>query len=296
MRKIFTLLAAIFLMAAGWAQSPQKMSYQAIIRNASGQVVGTQIGMRISILKGSASGTAVYVETQTPTPNINGLVSIEIGGGTVVSGSIAAIVWSAGPYYIKTEVATAAPLTTYTITGTSQILSVPYALYTGHYIGELFGGGIVVSVWKIDGVEHGLIASLTDLTAVAVAWSNVTATAIGATAQSPINGQTNTTAIVGQAGQTASAAKLCNDYTNPETGTGVYSDWYLPSIWELNKCYQAALIVNNVLTDGFEFNFYWSSTEASATEAWYHGFHTNIVGSNALKSNVAGYVRAVRKF
>jgi hypothetical protein len=296
MRKIFTLLAAIFLMAAGWAQSPQKMSYQAIIRNASGQVVGTQIGMRISILKGSASGTAVYVETQTPTPNINGLVSIEIGGGTVVSGSIAAIVWSAGPYYIKTEVATAAPLTTYTITGTSQILSVPYALYTGHYIGELFGGGIVVSVWKIAGVEHGLIASLTDLTAVVVAWSNVTAIAIGATAQSPINGQANTTAIVGQAGHTASAAKLCNDYTNPETGTGVYSDWYLPSIWELNKCYQAALVVNSVLTDGFEFNFYWSSTEASATEAWYHGFHTNIVGSNALKSNVAGYVRAVRKF
>jgi len=296
MRKIFTLLAAIFLMAAGWAQSPQKMSYQAIIRNASGQVVGTQIGMRISILKGSASGTAVYVETQTPTPNINGLVSIEIGGGTVVSGSIAAIVWSAGPYYIKTEVATAAPLTTYTITGTSQILSVPYALYTGHYIGELFGGGIVVSVWKIAGVEHGLIASLTDLTAVVVAWSNVTALEIGATAKSPINGQANTTAIVGQAGHTASAAKLCNDYTNPETGTGVYSDWYLPSIWELNKCYQAALVVNSVLTDGFEFNFYWSSTEASATEAWYHGFHTNIVGSNALKSNVAGYVRAVRKF
>jgi len=296
MRKIFTLLAAIFLMAAGWAQSPQKMSYQAIIRNASGQVVGTQIGMRISILKGSASGTAVYVETQTPTPNINGLVSIEIGGGTVVSGTIAAIVWSAGPYYIKTEVATAAPLTTYTITGTSQILSVPYALYTGHYIGELFGGGIVVSVWKIAGVEHGLIASLTDLTAVVVAWSNVTALEIGATAKSPINGQANTTAIVGQAGHTASAAKLCNDYTNPETGTGVYSDWYLPSIWELNKCYQAALVVNSVLTDGFEFNFYWSSTEASATEAWYHGFHTNIVGSNALKSNVAGYVRAVRKF
>ncbi len=296
MRKIFTLLAAIFLMAAGWAQSPQKMSYQAIIRNASGQVVGTQIGMRISILKGSASGTAVYVETQTPTPNINGLVSIEIGGGTVVSGSIAAIVWSAGPYYIKTEVATAAPLTTYTITGTSQILSVPYALYTGHYIGELFGGGVVVSVWKIAGVEHGLIASLTDLTAVVVAWSNVTALEIGATAKSPINGQANTTAIVGQAGHTASAAKLCNDYTNPETGTGVYSDWYLPSIWELNKCYQAALVVNSVLTDGFEFNFYWSSTEASATEAWYHGFHTNIVGSNALKSNVAGYVRAVRKF
>ena len=290
------MAAALLLVATTWAQSPQRISYQAVIRNTEGTLVTNQIGMRISILKGSSTGTAVYVETQTPTPNVNGLVTVEIGGGTVVSGTIQAIDWAAGPYFIKTEIATAAPLTTYTVTGSSQLLSVPYALYAGHYVGELFGGGIIVSVWKIAGVEHGLIASLTDLTATPVAWSNVTATAIGATAQSPVNGQTNTTAIIGQAGHTASAAKLCNDYTNPETGTGVHSDWYLPSIWELNKCYQAALVVNNSLADGFEFNFYWSSTEASATEAWYHGFHTNIVGSNALKSNVAGYVRAVRKF
>jgi len=297
MRKLFTLLAAILFMATGWTQSPQKVSYQAIIRDAGGQVVTTMVGMRISILKGSEVGTAVYVETQTPTPNANGIVSIEIGGGTIVSGTIAAIDWAAGPYYVKTETAVAPPLTTYTVTGTNQLLSVPYALYTGHYVGELFGGGIVVSTWKVAGVEHGLIASLADLSPGVVAWSDVTNVLIGLTASSQINGQTNTTAIVAQS-TAISAADLCDAYTNVETGTGVFSDWYLPAIWELNECYKAALIATSIIggIDGFKFDFYWSSTEASATQAYYLGFHTNIFASNADKANVAGRVRAIRKF
>lgn len=297
MRKLFTIMAAALLTATTGAQSPQRISYQAVIRNAAGALVTTQVGMRISILKGSASGTAVYVETQTPTPNVNGIVSIEIGGGTVVSGTIPGIDWAAGPYWVKTEIATAPPLTTYTVTGSSQLLSVPYALYTGHYVGELFGGGIVVSVWEIAGVQHGLIASLADMGAVAVPWSNVTGTLIGATAQSPVDGQTNTTAIIGQTGETSSAAALCSAYTNVETGTGVFTDWYLPAIWELKDCYNAAFVVTSTLgtTNGFTFDFYWSSTEADANNAWYIGFHTNIVGSNAAKGNL-GRVRAVRRF
>ncbi|MBC8344609.1 MAG: collagen-like protein [Bacteroidetes bacterium] len=84
--------------------------------------------MRISILQGTVSGTAVYVETQAPTTNDNGLVTIEIGAGTVVSGNFSTIDWTNGPYFIKTET-DANGGTTYTITGTSQLLSVPYALY-----------------------------------------------------------------------------------------------------------------------------------------------------------------------
>lgn len=296
MRKIITLMTAVLLTATVWAQSPQKMSYQAVIRDASNHLVITQVGMQISVLQGSSSGTPVYVETQMTTPNVNGIVTIEIGGGTPVTGTFAAINWSAGPYYIKTETDPAGG-TTYTITGASQLLSVPYALYTGHYVGELFGGGIIVSVWKIAGVEHGLIASLVDMSPGVVAWSDVTNVAIGLTAQSQINGQTNTTAIVAQSTAT-SAADLCDAYTNTGTGTGVFSDWYLPAIWELNECYKAAFVVNSILggIDGFRFDFYWSSTEASATQAYYLGFHTNIFASNADKSFVAGRVRAIRQF
>jgi len=126
MRKLFTVIAAVLLTASVFAQSPEKMSYQAVIRNSSDALVtNTQIGMEINIRQGSVSGTVVYTETQTPTTNANGLVSIEIGGGAGFN----AIDWSAGPYFIETKTAVVPPLTTYTITGTSQLMSVPYALH-----------------------------------------------------------------------------------------------------------------------------------------------------------------------
>ena len=125
MKKLFTLLIIAAITINGFAQSPQKMSYQCVVRNASGTLVTNQtVGIKISILQGSASGTAVYTETMTPTTNTNGLVSIEIGGGT----GFDLINWSAGPYFLKTETDPAGG-TNYTITGTSQLLSVPYALY-----------------------------------------------------------------------------------------------------------------------------------------------------------------------
>ena len=134
MKKLFTIFAAVLLTASVYlpqrasAQAPQKMSYQAVIRNASNNLVTNQtVGMQISILRGSSSGTAVYVETQTPTTNANGLVNIEIGGGTVVSGTFAGINWSDSTYYIKTETDPTGG-NSYSIVGTSQLLSVPYAL------------------------------------------------------------------------------------------------------------------------------------------------------------------------
>jgi hypothetical protein len=129
MKQVFTFLVAVLLTASVFAQSPEKMSYQAVIRDASDNLVTSQaVGMQISILQGSASGTAVYVETQTPTSNANGLVSLEIGSGTPVTGTLAAIDWANGPYFIKTETDPAGG-TSYSITGTSQLLSVPYALH-----------------------------------------------------------------------------------------------------------------------------------------------------------------------
>lgn len=107
------------------------MSYQSVIRKTDGTLlVNTLVGIKISILQGTAGGTAVYAETQTPTTNANGLATLAIGGGTPVTGTFAGIDWSTGTYFIKTETDPVGG-TNYTISGTSQLLSVPYALYAG---------------------------------------------------------------------------------------------------------------------------------------------------------------------
>ena len=123
---LYTTVGALLLTLSSFAQAPEKMSYQAVIRGANNALVtNQQVGMQISILQGS---TAVYEETQTPTSNKNGLVSLEIGKGTIVSGIFSSIDWSADMYFIKIETDPAGG-SNYTITGTSQLLSVPYALY-----------------------------------------------------------------------------------------------------------------------------------------------------------------------
>jgi uncharacterized protein (TIGR02145 family) len=130
MKKFYTLFLSIVLAASAFSQAPQKMSYQAVIRNSSNQLVTSHaVGMQISILQSSETGTPVYVETQTSTTNANGLVTIEIGAGTIITGTFALIDWSSGPYYIKSETDPSGG-TNYSITGTSQLLSVPYALYS----------------------------------------------------------------------------------------------------------------------------------------------------------------------
>ncbi|GAA3624949.1 hypothetical protein [Flavivirga jejuensis] len=129
MKKLYTIIAAILLTATTFAQAPEKMSYQAVVRDSGDALVANQVvGMQISILQTTATGTAVYGETHTPTTNANGLVTLEIGTGTVSIGDFTTIDWSSGPYFIKTETDPAGG-TNYSITGTSQLLSVPYALH-----------------------------------------------------------------------------------------------------------------------------------------------------------------------
>lgn len=145
MKKVVIWLIALFISTSIFAQAPQKMSYQAVIRNAnSNLLLNTAVGMRISILQGSINGTAVYVETQNPSTNSNGLVTIEIGGGTATTGTFATINWANGPYFIKTETDPSNGAN-YSIIGTSQLLSVPYALYAANAINYSSGSGISIS-------------------------------------------------------------------------------------------------------------------------------------------------------
>jgi hypothetical protein len=455
MKKLYAIFFAALLSVSMVAQSPQKMSFQAVIRNSSNVLVtSSQVGMRISILQSSAAGPAVYVETQTPSTNANGLASLEIGGGVLVSGNFSTIDWSAGPYFIKTETDPAGG-TVYSITGTTQLLSVPYSLHSttaeslsgtitetdpvfgaspsngitsplisnwntaygwgnhtglyrplsyvpawseitnnpflfsapasgqllkyngtnwvnftpdfalsghthldattsvsgfmsgtdktkldglqnadgsetkvsagsnvtvtgsgttgnpylinsapAHYIGESYNGGVIFYVDHTG--QHGLICSMIDLST-SQAWSNVV-TIIGVTAQSDWNGQGNTNAITGQIGHTGGAANLCDTYTNADYGTGVFSDWYLFSIHQLNLLWEALYEVDKTLDSDLNSATttigkapYWSSTEDVTGNPWYLNFYTGNYDNGAGNPGTSGKgtlisVRAVRAF
>lgn len=154
-KNIIVLFLVVFTMGL-WAQSPQKMSYQAVIRNVEGVLVTNQsVGIRISILQGTPSGTLVFQETYNPNPktNANGLVSIEVGSGLAITGKFSDINWSDGPYFLKTETDPIGA-TNYTIVGESQLLSVPYALYAN--TAESITGGITETdpIWISDSSDY----------------------------------------------------------------------------------------------------------------------------------------------
>ncbi len=210
-------LSATFL----FAQAPQKFSYQAIVRNTSNQLItNSPVGIRISLLQGSSTGTAVYTETQTATTNINGLVSIQIGEGTVVTGTLATVDWSAGPYYIQIETDPTGG-STYTITSTSQLLSVPYALYAeraGNTVTGPTGATGATGPTGADG-PTGLTGptgadGATGPTGVAGADGATGPT--GATGATGVNGVTGPAGIAGPTGATgATGATGVNGVTGP---------------------------------------------------------------------------------
>jgi hypothetical protein len=128
MKRNYTLLLFLLATVSILAQTPEKMSYQVVLRDASNTLLTNQeVGMQISILQTTITGTAVYIETQIATTNINGLVSLEIGTGAS-SDNFSAIDWSTGPFFIKTAT-DASGGSNYSIIGTSQLMSVPFALY-----------------------------------------------------------------------------------------------------------------------------------------------------------------------
>ncbi len=131
--QVMAMMLFIFTLSTkSIAQAPHKMTFQSVVRNSSGAlVVSSTVGMQITILHDSATGAPAYVEQQFPVTNANGLATIMIGTGTIISGSFDSINWAMGPYYIKAETDPTGG-TAFSITATQQLVSVPYALYAEH--------------------------------------------------------------------------------------------------------------------------------------------------------------------
>lgn len=302
-----TLCLLLLTLAVNAQIPPNAFNYSAVARDAAGQPIATTtIGIQITILKNAPTGASQYSENHFVNTDAYGLFNLVIGAGAVQSGSMATIDWSSDNYFLKVGMDIAGG-TNFLTMGTTQLLSVPYALHAHtadslvggnggltHYIGEEFGGGVIFHLWQdASGVEHGLIVDKTDLST-AQAWSNINQTLIGASAQSSWDGLSNSNAIFGQAGHTNSAASLCLNSTN-----GGQNDWYLPSLQELNMLWNNYYTVARALAliagaTQLQFTAYWGSTESDSGMAWAFNFD-NGVGNSANKIN-AFSVRAVRAF
>ena len=159
MKNILTIFLISFIAFSGFSQAPQKFSYQTVIRNASNQLlVGQTVGIKISILQGNANGSAVYAETHAPQTNANGLATLEIGGGTLLSGNFANINWANGPFFVKTETDPNGG-NNYTITNTSQLLSVPYALYSNSTSSSVSSSGDTLFIGNQSYIIPGISAA-----------------------------------------------------------------------------------------------------------------------------------------
>jgi hypothetical protein len=191
--------------------------------------------------------------------------------------------------------AIAQPVSGLTIYNTSKKCIETYVdsiwVSTAHYIGESYGGGIVFYVY--DYGRHGLIAATSDQST-GIQWYNGTFRLTGTTGDGINAGAMNTAMIVAeqmsdnQAGNFA--AKVCADYSVIQSGV-TYGDWYLPSKSELNLLYNQRAVVG-----GFEFGWYWSSTEFSGNIAWLELFGSNNSLPEWYLKDEADHVRAIRSF
>ena len=135
MRKIspFLTLIILFWMSSALAQAPQKVNYQAVVRDASGNplAAGTSVSIRFQIHDLSPAGSIVYTETTTAVTNQFGLIDYALGTG----GNLSTVNWGGGSKYLQVQIDPAGG-SNFSDMGTAQLLSVPYALFSGNSIGN----------------------------------------------------------------------------------------------------------------------------------------------------------------
>ena len=273
-------------------------TYTKVTTDAKGRVtVGANLTSGdVPTLNQNTTGTAANVTgivavanggTGTATPSLVGGTNITITGSfpnqTITASAAAGAV---------TQIVAGTNVTLSPAGGTGIVTINASGGGGGTEIGAQIGGGIVVAVFNDNGVNKALVASLTNVAA-NIIWTipAFQTTAIGATAQSYSDGLTNTNAIIAQTllpASTSYAAGIARLFAG-----GGFSDWYLPSTWELNMCFNSAAIVNKIAgVTPFLTSTYWASTETNATSGNTKTF-TNGSSSNFSK-NSGNQVRAVR--
>lgn len=144
--KRLVFIVQFFVVFASYAQAPHRINYQGVARDGLGDIITSgSIGLKFKVLQGTPTGTTAYEETNSATPSSSGIFTVAIGGGAPVSGPLSSVNWANGPYFIEVSIDPAGG-TSYTSVGTSQLMSVPYALYA-----EKAGGGASLPTGTLTG-------------------------------------------------------------------------------------------------------------------------------------------------
>lgn len=219
MKKINLLFILFFACTLAFAQAPQGFNYQAIARNASGIALTNQaVGIQISLRQGASNGTIVYSETHAVTSNNIGLINLVVGNGTITTGTFSGISWANGPYFIEVSI----DITgggNYSVIGTQQLMSVPYALYAANS-GAIGATGLTGSTGN-NGVTGATgntgLTGLTGTTGSTGTTGNTGAT--GATGNTGLTGTTGSTGSTGSIGATGATGNTGLTGTTGLTGS-----------------------------------------------------------------------------
>lgn len=263
MKKLFFTLLIFSFLSSLFAQTPQAVNYQGVARDANGNVLATtNVSLRLSILAGSVSGSVSYSETQNVSTNNLGLFSIKLGLGTVVSGTFSTINWSTGIYFAKVEM-DAAGGSNYLTMGTSQMLSVPYALYA-----EKAGSAVLAPSLSLSG------------TSLSIAGGNTVNL-------STINTDAQTLSLTGNA-LSISAGNTVNLPANPwiQSGNNLYYNAGNVGLGVTNPVYKLDIsgALTNTVPHGVNINF----TGGNTTNT-FNGIYSKVTGTG-----LNGYNEGVR--
>lgn len=299
-RLILSLVAIATISLSSFGQTPEGFKYQAVVRDAGNLILNNQaVGMRLTIQQGSIGGTAVYTETFAITTNTYGLVNLEIGSGTTTD-DFTTIDWSAGPYFIETAVDVTGG-TSYAVMGTSQLMSVPYALYaktSGNGAGpqgpagnDGQGGvtqaGPEIAVSGTGTVGDPYIVS-TSVYTIGL-WPELGGYVFRVSADGR-HGLVAETVDQSVFAKWYAAQDIISDPAYHSTNGQKFMDWRMPTRYELNEIYVQKLSIG-----GFASGNYWGSTENDYGSAWLQGFVGGGIQGYYGKTN-NGYVRSVRAF
>jgi len=324
MKKILLSIFTIAAMALStFGQAPEGFKYQAVVRDAGNAIlVNRAVGIQLTIQQGSAGGTAVYTETFAPTTNSYGLVNLEIGTGTTLD-DFTTIDWANGTYFIETAIDVSGG-TNYSVMGTSQLMSVPYALYaktSGNGVGPQGPAGSdgidgapgvdgIDGINGVDGIDGAPGVDGTDGADGAVGPQGPAGTpyteptySIGLSTE--LGGYVFWISTDNKHGLVAetqdqglstwyNAQNLISDPANHSTNGQKFRDWRLPTKYELNEMYLSKLAIGNFGGN----KTYWSSFLVGNGSAWRQnflsGFH--FFGTNFLLASGSLFVRSVREF